>query len=51
LSGAPKDPDRRSKILLVVDQFEEFRTSAQAATYVTALLRLAMPGTTASASC
>jgi len=40
----PKDPDRPSKILLVVDQFEEFRTSPQAATYVTALLRLAMPG-------
>ena len=27
LSGAPKDPERPSKILVVVDQFEEFRTS------------------------
>jgi energy-coupling factor transporter ATP-binding protein EcfA2 len=44
LSGAPKDPQRPSKILLVVDQFEEFRTSPHATVYVTALLRLATPG-------
>jgi hypothetical protein len=34
-----------------VDQFEEFRTSPQAAAYVAALLRLATRATTASASC
>jgi energy-coupling factor transporter ATP-binding protein EcfA2 len=44
LSGAPKDPGRPSKVLVVVDQFEEFRTSPQAAAYVAALLRLATPG-------
>jgi hypothetical protein len=44
LAGAPKDPARPSKILVIVDQFEEFRTSAQAASYVTALLHLATPG-------
>src|SRR5262249_42833465 len=44
LSGAPKDPLRPSKVLVVVDQFEEFRTSAQAGAYVAALLRLATPG-------
>src|SRR3712207_1893742 len=40
LLGAPKDPRRPSKVLLVVDQFEEFRASPQAAAYATALLRL-----------
>ena len=44
LSGAPKVPGRSSKVLVVVDQFEEFRTSPQAAAYVAALLRLAKPG-------
>lgn len=39
-----RDPDCPSKVLLVVDQFEEFRTSQQAAAYATALLRLATPG-------
>jgi formylglycine-generating enzyme required for sulfatase activity len=44
LAGAPKDPERPSKILVVVDQFEEFRTSPQAAAYATTLLHLAAPG-------
>ena len=44
LSSAPRDPDHASKVLLVVDQFEEFRTSPHAASYVSALLRLATPG-------
>ena len=44
LSGTPKDPLRPSKVLLVIDQFEEFRTSPQASAYVSALLRLATPG-------
>src|SRR5919205_1239557 len=35
---------RPSKVLVVVDQFEEFRTSPQAAAYVAVLLRLATPG-------
>jgi WD40 repeat protein len=43
LSGAPKGPGRPSKVLVVVDQFEEFRTSPQAPAYVAALLRLATP--------
>jgi hypothetical protein len=30
LSGAPKDPGHPSKVLAVVDQFEEFRTSPRA---------------------
>ena len=37
LSGAPKLMGRPSKVLVVVDQFEEFRTSPQAAAYVEAL--------------
>lgn len=44
LSGAPKDTHHLSKVLLVVDQFEEFRTSPQAASYATTLLHLARPG-------
>jgi hypothetical protein len=44
LSGAPKDPGRPTKVLVISDQFEEFRTSPQAAAYVAALLRLATPG-------
>jgi hypothetical protein len=44
LSGAPKNPGGPTKVLVVVDQFEEFRTSPQAAAYVAALLRLATPG-------
>jgi WD40 repeat protein len=44
LSGAPKDPARQSKVLVVVDQFEEFRVSPQAGVYASALLRLATPG-------
>jgi hypothetical protein len=44
LSGAPKAPGRHSKVLVVVDQFEEFRNSPQAGAYVAALLRLATPG-------
>ena len=44
LAGAPKDPARPTKILVVVDQFEEFRTSPQAGDYATTLLRLAAPG-------
>jgi hypothetical protein len=44
LSGAPKETGCPTKILVVVDQFEEFRTSPQAAAYIAALLRLATPG-------
>jgi WD40 repeat protein len=44
LSSAPRNPHHPSKVLLVVDQFEEFRTSPHAASYVSALLRLATPG-------
>jgi hypothetical protein len=43
LSGAPKYPGRATKVLVVVDQFEEFRTSSQAPAYVATLLRLAAP--------
>src|SRR5262249_3504425 len=43
LSGAPKYPGRATKVLVVVDQFEEFRTSPQAPAYVATLLRLAAP--------
>jgi energy-coupling factor transporter ATP-binding protein EcfA2 len=44
LSGAPKETSRPTGVLVVVDQFEEFRTSTQAVAYVAALLRLATPG-------
>lgn len=44
LSAAPRDPQRPVRTLLVMDQFEEFRTSADAADYVAGLLRLADPG-------
>ena len=44
LWGAPSDPHTPTKTLIVVDQFEEFRTSPDAADFVAALLRLAEPG-------
>jgi formylglycine-generating enzyme required for sulfatase activity/energy-coupling factor transporter ATP-binding protein EcfA2 len=44
LAGAPIDPAARpTKILIIVDQFEEFRTSPDAASYATTLLHLAAP--------
>jgi hypothetical protein len=44
LSGAPKGWSRPTKVLVVVDQFEEFRTAPHAAAYVATLLCLAKPG-------
>jgi formylglycine-generating enzyme required for sulfatase activity len=44
LSGAPKATGKPSKILIIVDQFEEFRTSPEAASYAATLLHLAAPG-------
>jgi formylglycine-generating enzyme required for sulfatase activity len=44
LSGAPKATGKPSKTLIVVDQFEEFRTSPEAASYAATLLHLATPG-------
>jgi hypothetical protein len=44
LSALPPDLAARSKLLLAVDQFEEFRASPDAAAYVEILLHLAKPG-------
>ncbi len=44
LSSLPADIAGRAKFLVVVDQFEEFRTATAAGDYVAALLRLAAAG-------
>ena len=44
LSALPGDLLSRRHVLLVIDQFEEFRTSPHAAAYVACLLSLADPG-------
>jgi hypothetical protein len=44
LSSAPAEPGLTTKLLLVVDQFEELRASPEAAAYAEALLTLAPDG-------